>query len=101
MCYIWSWPFKIEPKTFVYFQENPADIKDIDCEFLPLVYDILKRVEKDPTDASTKNKAIKMVDVELHPHGTAPIFSHVLNLFVCIKLKFFLTIFLSLSDLFP
>ena len=26
---------------------------------------------------------------------------HILNLFVCIKLNFFLTIFLSLSDLFP
>ena len=34
--------------------------------------------------------------------GIAPIFlKNVLNLFVCIKLYFFLTIFLSLSDLFP
>ena len=42
------------------------------------------------------------VDVELQPHGTAPIFKkNLLNLFVCIKLIFLFTIFLSLSDLFP
>jgi len=37
-------------------QDNTADVKDIDCEFLPLVYEIVKRVEKDPNDASAKNK---------------------------------------------
>ena len=45
--------------------------------------------------------------VELHPHGIAPtwncihLFKNVLNLLVCIKFNFFLTTFLSLSDLFP
>eukprot|EP00088_Acartia_fossae_P005083 TRINITY_DN12221_c0_g1_i1.p1 TRINITY_DN12221_c0_g1~~TRINITY_DN12221_c0_g1_i1.p1 ORF type:complete len:159 (-),score=46.77 TRINITY_DN12221_c0_g1_i1:165-641(-) len=37
-------------------QENCLDVKEIDCEFLPLIHDILKRVEKDPSDASSKNK---------------------------------------------
>jgi len=33
-----------------------VDVKNIDCEFLPIIYEILKRVEKDPTDSSAKNK---------------------------------------------
>ena len=43
---------------------------------------------------------LKSVDVELHPHGTAPIFKKCI-LFVYIKLNLFLTIYLSSSDLFP
>ena len=43
-------------KNLNVFQDNIADVKDIDCEFLPLVYEIVKRVEKDPNDASAKNK---------------------------------------------
>ena len=40
------------------------------------------------------NQIFKVVDVELHPHGTAPIFfKSVLYLFVCIKLNFFLKFF--------
>ena len=42
--------------VFFFFKDNIADVKDIDCEFLPLVYEIVKRVEKDPNDASAKNK---------------------------------------------
>ena len=40
-----------------------------------------------------------LVDVELYPHGIASIFRNVLKLFVWVKLKLFLTIFFSLSDL--
>ena len=29
---------------------------DIDAEFLPLIYDIVKCVERDPGDAAAKNK---------------------------------------------
>ena len=31
-------------------------VKDIESEFLPLIYDILKCVERDPSDATAKNK---------------------------------------------
>ena len=31
-------------------------VKDIEAEFLPLIYDIVKCVERDPSDAAAKNK---------------------------------------------
>jgi hypothetical protein len=31
-------------------------VADIDAEFLPLIYDIVKCVERDPGDAAAKNK---------------------------------------------
>ena len=38
-----------------------------------------------------------MVDLELHPHEIAPILKkNLINLFVCIKFNFLLTIFLAL-----
>ncbi|XP_023332277.1 mediator of RNA polymerase II transcription subunit 9-like [Eurytemora carolleeae] len=36
--------------------EISVEVKDLDCEFLPIIYDIIKCVEKDPSEASLKNK---------------------------------------------
>jgi hypothetical protein len=33
-----------------------VQVSDIDAEFLPLIYDIVKCVERDPGDAAAKNK---------------------------------------------
>lgn len=37
-------------------ESGPVQVTDIDAEFLPLVYDIVKCVERDPGDAAAKNK---------------------------------------------
>jgi len=36
--------------------ESPVLVADIESEFLPLIYEIVKCVEKDPADAAGKNK---------------------------------------------
>lgn len=37
-------------------EAGPVQVTDIDAEFLPLIYDIIKCVERDPGDAAAKNK---------------------------------------------
>ena len=37
-------------------KQQQIAVSDIDAEFLPQIYDIVKTVEKDPQDAATKNK---------------------------------------------
>ena len=37
-------------------KQQQITVSDIDAEFLPQIYDIVKTVEKDPQDAATKNK---------------------------------------------
>lgn len=36
--------------------ETTVNVSDIEAEFLPLIHDIVKTVEKDPQDAAAKNK---------------------------------------------
>ena len=50
-------------------------------------------------DIFTRSQIHSLVDMELQPHICTHIFKNVINLYVCIKLIFLLTI--SLSDLFP
>ena len=37
-------------------EQQAVQVADIDAEFLPQIYDIVKTVEKDPQDAASKNK---------------------------------------------
>merc|ERR1719481_1929030 len=37
-------------------KQQQITVSDIDAEFLPQIYDIVKTIEKDPQDAATKNK---------------------------------------------
>ena len=36
--------------------ENQVSVTDIDTDFLPVIHEILKTIEKDPQDAASKNK---------------------------------------------
>lgn len=36
--------------------ENQVSVADIDTDFLPVIHEILKTIEKDPQDAASKNK---------------------------------------------
>jgi hypothetical protein len=42
-------------------QAGPVTVADIDAEFLPLIYDIVKCVERDPGDAAAKNKVHRLI----------------------------------------
>ncbi len=51
-------------------------VAEIDAEFLPLIYDIVKCVERDPGDAAAKNKVsapVRLIPVFSFAYGTVSI----------------------------
>jgi len=62
--------------TCIIGQAGPVTVAEIDAEFLPLIYDIVKCVERDPGDAAAKNKVsapVRLIPVFSFAYGTVSI----------------------------